>query len=52
MTDEFDYFCNSGLLVLILAVVFGIASVIVPVYLVLKKELEGKPNYNLVEFCS
>jgi uncharacterized membrane protein YfcA len=46
---------RPSLLVLILAVVLGIASVIVPVYLVLdavKKELEGKPNYNLVEFCS
>jgi len=46
---------RPSLLVLILAVVLGIAMVIVPVYLVLdavKKELEGKPNYKLVEFCS
>ena len=42
-------------LVLILAVVLGIAMIIVPVYLILdavKKEMDGKPDYKLVEYCS
>ncbi len=42
-------------LVLVLAVVLGIAMVIVPVYLILdavKKEIDGKADYKLVEYCS
>jgi len=46
---------RPSLLVLILGVVLGIAMIIVPVYLILdsvKKEMEGKADYKLVEFCS
>lgn len=42
-------------LVLVLAVVLGIAMVIVPVYLILdavKKEIDGKADYKLVDYCS
>jgi uncharacterized membrane protein YfcA len=42
-------------LVLVLAVVLGIAMVIVPVYLIIdavKKEIDGKADYKLVEYCS
>lgn len=46
---------RPSILVLILAVVLGIAMVMVPVYLILdtvKKEIDGKANYKLVEYCS
>ena len=42
-------------LVMVLAVVLGIAMVIVPVYLILdsvKKEMDGKADYKLKDYCS